>query len=610
MQFRTDIQILRAIAVLAVVAFHLQITGFASGFLGVDVFFVVSGFLMQKLYARNPSPAAFYQRRAARLLPVYFACLFLSIFAAFFITLPADFAQVGEQGLYAASFTSNIGFWFGNSYWNKDNFTPFLHLWSLGVEVQYYLFVPLIFWLCRKHRAMLWLLTFASLALCLALITFSPKTGFFMMPARFWEFGLGMLAARHALSVPKGRIGLAAMAGIIAAMFLPVTPEALSPLIGHPGGAALLITVLTAAALMFGVPDGWFANPVGRAMAAIGNASYTLYLVHFPVILLWFYGPFWGTRFGSGTLQDIWAPVLIMAALTPALYWGIEKRRADWVTLKSTATLCVALALTSWLAPIAQIERFSPAERTIFKGVTDRGPVRCGQAHRFTDLGAEACTVLPLEGQPIENPRGTVLFLGDSHSDVTKLSFAEAAKSHGFSVIIPTTNDALRRDYLGADWLVKLIETQGINHVVLLYAKENLSLDVLSEAQAAASQSGVTLSLIAPTAQEVPTVKLMNRMFEAARDGTPPPTLPRVILQESHTEVASFLAKHADTITLHDVNDALCDPATCRTVNDAGKPLYFDNGHLSLTGARLLQPGFERIFGEISDAKTASKTQQ
>ena len=146
--------------------------------------------------------------------------------------------------------------------------------------------------------------------------------------------------------------------------------------------------------------------------------------------------------------------------------------------------------------------------------------------------------------------------------------------------------------------------------MVLLYAKENLSLDVLSEAQAAASQSGVTLSLIAPTAQEVPTVKLMNRMFEAARDNAPPPTLPRVILTQSHADVARFLSEHAGTIALYDLGDAVCDGTSCRTVNDAGQPLYFDNGHLSLTGARLLQPGFERIFAEISDAKSASEAQQ
>ena len=135
MIYRKDIQILRGISVMLVVLFHLGFTLFQSGFLGVDVFFVISGFLMAILYSHD-NKKEFFARRAKRLLPTYFIITLLTVCSAIFMVTPNEYAQVFSQSIYASSFSSNIGFWLQNSYFSKAEFNPLLHLWSLGVTIK------------------------------------------------------------------------------------------------------------------------------------------------------------------------------------------------------------------------------------------------------------------------------------------------------------------------------------------------------------------------------------------------------------------------------------------------------------------------------------------
>jgi len=129
MRYRKDIQILRGIAVLLVVLYHLGIGGFNSGFLGVDVFFVISGFLMAVLYDQNKK-MEFFKKRSLRLLPAYFVTIAATVVASILIVTPNEYNQVVEQSVYADLFASNIGYWMQNSYFSRSEFNPLLHLWS------------------------------------------------------------------------------------------------------------------------------------------------------------------------------------------------------------------------------------------------------------------------------------------------------------------------------------------------------------------------------------------------------------------------------------------------------------------------------------------------
>ena len=127
----------------------------ASGYLGVDAFFVVSGHLMHTLYGSvgAHSAGAFLFRRARRILPAYFATLIVTIIAVGFIVLPHELSEYVRHVLYSIALLPNAGFWMDNSYFDKASFKPILHLWSLGVELQFYLLFPPIVWLHRKHWA-------------------------------------------------------------------------------------------------------------------------------------------------------------------------------------------------------------------------------------------------------------------------------------------------------------------------------------------------------------------------------------------------------------------------------------------------------------------------
>ena len=137
MNYRNDIQMLRGVAVAFVVLFHLEIAGLASGFLGVEVFFVISGFLMAILY-KEGEIKKFFQRRANRLLPAYFVTVILTLLLSIIFILPPELKQVSEQSIFSLFFANNFGFWMQNSYFSKTEFNPLLHLWSLGVEIQFY----------------------------------------------------------------------------------------------------------------------------------------------------------------------------------------------------------------------------------------------------------------------------------------------------------------------------------------------------------------------------------------------------------------------------------------------------------------------------------------
>lgn len=312
--FRGDIEGLRAIAILLVVAAHAKVPWLQGGFVGVDVFFVLSGYLITSLLVREIGATGtvnllgFYARRLRRLLPALLLVIACTISAA--ILLLAPFEQTGQAEAAAAAsvWVSNFHFAFSK----LDYFGPaaetnlFLHTWSLGVEEQFYLVWPLL--VLFLLGALRWqtpdahqpkrllggmlALALACLLLCLFLTYTQPAWAFYMMPARAWQFALGAIASLkfpNATRHDSPSAGYARLAGWLGLAMILAAALWLTPQTPYPGLAALLPSLGAAGVLVSGAaapqagPGRWIAL---APLQAIGRVSYSWYLWHWPVLLL------------------------------------------------------------------------------------------------------------------------------------------------------------------------------------------------------------------------------------------------------------------------------------------------------------------------------------
>lgn len=286
--YRPDLDGLRAVAVLAVVGFHAFPTWITGGFIGVDIFFVISGFListilLNSLAAGRFSILDFYSRRVKRIFPALLAVLLASSIAGWFTLLPDDYRKLAQHTLAGTAFASNLMLWSESGYFDADAATkPLLHLWSLGLEEQFYIVWPLLLWAAHKLRvnllAMTLLLAGASLALEAALIGHNATAAFYSPPARFWELLAGCMLALRKPS-PGNSLSLIG-AALLATGFALITEQS-----AFPGWWAAL-PVAGAALLIAAGPDAWLnhnvlANPV---MVWFGLISFPLYLWHWPLL--------------------------------------------------------------------------------------------------------------------------------------------------------------------------------------------------------------------------------------------------------------------------------------------------------------------------------------
>lgn len=421
--YRPDIDGLRAVAVLAVVLHHLSASLVPGGYVGVDVFFVISGYLITRIISREMEEgtftfARFYERRARRIFPALFAVLAVTLVAGYFLLLPSDYSGTLRGALGTLFFASNIVFWrdmaAGYFVATEAGLNPLLHTWSLAVEEQFYVFFPVLLLLCfrffRRHIVLI-LVACALVSLAAAaLLVQSKSVGvFFLLPFRAWELLVGALLALNVVPALRSRAMREVVAGtgllaIVAACFLYDSKTT------FPGLAALA-PVLGAAAIMHAGASG--PSLVGRLLqwrpvVYIGLISYSLYLWHWPLIVL--------TRYAMG-MEPLtpYIPVLLLASLVlgSLSYHFIEQpfRRGVLVTRRfvfSTSAACsavVALASAIGLMQGGFDARFAPAVVKIDQTRSPQIPfVNCSDKPIDS-----ACIFGPSEGKP------TMLLWGDSH---------------------------------------------------------------------------------------------------------------------------------------------------------------------------------------------------
>ncbi|MFD2027834.1 acyltransferase family protein [Promicromonospora aerolata] len=457
--FRTDINGLRAVAVLAVVVYHAGIA-IPGGFTGVDVFYVISGYLISSLLLREVDRAGsvdlveFWTRRMRRLVPALALVVTVTLLASVLVLSPLVWGRLAWHGASAMLFVSNLLFPYQGQDYFSDSVTPspFLHTWSLGIEEQFYIFWPLLILLAvaaarrtrvpaRRMLQVLFAGTFVvSLATSAWLTATVPDWAFYVLPTRAWEFAGAALVA----TLPWGR--LARLSGLRPVLLRTLLGTAGLALLGlsfavvhetdpFPGTVALLPVggaLLVLAAGSIPAPGTWvdrmLAVPV---LQRIGDVSYSWYLWHWPFVVL-----------TTAAVQNdaIWIKVLAtLAALGAAVatYRWVENPVRFSRAMKSwrrTAAITVAIGLTvgavtvgTRVATGAVLQR-EPYATAVTAG-TEPDPYECAETTE-TASGIEVCLLGDLAADT------TVLLLGDSHAMHWIPAFDAAAQDAGLRLAV------------------------------------------------------------------------------------------------------------------------------------------------------------------------------
>jgi len=609
--YRPEIDGLRAIAVLLVVLYHAGV-GPSLGFAGVDVFFVISGYLITSLLLREWNEwgridlPAFYARRARRILPAAVAVVLATLWACSIFLAPGDLMRATDSAAAAAVFGANFFFQAstGGYFDPRSEEMPLLHLWSLSVEEQFYLIWPALLILVlrywpRKFVLILGGLGLASLLLAEGLMRTNPEAAFYQMPARFWELAAGGLIA--AFPARKALPEWSAGAGVL--LILVASNSAF----GHFPGLGALPIVLGSTILLWAVHGGGNLGLTGRwlrspPMRGIGLISYSLYLWHWPLLAL-----YQATTIGEGSTAVRVSLCGLAALLAVVSYRYVEQpfRRAQdprrrALGLGMMVSLTIASGALAWSYRLESIEASRPVDNP-FAIRTERDlPVDWRRCHY--QVGSTLFPRGGCESSPGRPP--TIAVWGDSMAMAWKPFAWQLAKTHGVSAI------AYSRDacpplvgYLAPENLPGQVKCRDFNTQVVeqLAGIDTLFLVMrMGQLEPAAADSRLpllvkTLAHASPRVGRVvivgPTPEMADSVPKCIRTGN----LGDCAITRSRfdaiaaPQIAALRveANKFENVDVLDVSDYFCTTTTCPPTK-GGFALYWDDHHVSATAATRL----------------------
>lgn len=606
--YRSDIDGLRAVSILLVLASHVGIDRLVGGFVGVDVFFVISGYLITSLIAKEVGAGSFslvrfYERRVRRILPALILVLLATTLAAWILLYAEPFEAYAESLLSTVLSASNIYFWLHSGYFDPSSESlPLRHTWSLGVEEQFYIVFPLIILSLHTHSRRWMLVAIAFIGL--ASFAYScwgafhqPTATFYLLPTRAWELMVGGgLAFAPVLTLRRWLREIATGLGLIAIFASAVLLKAATP---FPGLAALPACAGAALVIAGGSAGSSLCQQVLSVPPArfVGKISYSLYLWHWPLIVLA------KDYFNLQDLTHIQEAGIVLAALilsvlswrfveTPFRSKSMPGRRVVLGALIGSTLLAISAVLI--IALKGAPSRFSPAvQRDIgFLAYDPVGPYREGVC--FLAAGTGRAHFDRAACLRMSQVRPNVLLFGDSHAAhlwpglVAAMPQANLMQATA-SLCKPRTEprpaeDAQCRE-LDAYILDDFLQANRVDLVILSVRWEPADLPDLAEVIDRIKGTGAHVLLVGPSVEyNAPLPKLLAQSLQR-HDPSLPGRERRLERQALDQTLARLAADKG--VEYRSMHRALCTGDVCRQTDDQGDPLQWDYGHLTAEGSRL-----------------------
>jgi peptidoglycan/LPS O-acetylase OafA/YrhL len=642
MPYRSDIDGLRGIAVIAVMLFHFEVPGVTGGFAGVDVFFVISGFLItsfirSELAAGSFSLGGFYERRIRRLFPALLSVVAFSWLAAAALFDAHDQRHFYQSAAATVLFAANFLFWKTTGYFDPSADTrPLLHTWSLSIEEQFYIVFPAILLLASRlaPRGTGWLLlvlAIPSFAASAVLAYSSPSAAYYLPLARFWELLLGAVLAFRPVSPPSSS-GWRNAAGLCGLALIGYGVFFLSKETPFPGAAALAPCLGTALVIAAGTNGDSVANRLLglRSLVFVGLISYSLYLWHWPLLVF--------TKYFL--IRELNAPekaaLIALSILVATASWryierpfrgprGKLSRTALFRTAGAASLLFVAIGTAGYVdrkAP-ATVQDIAAASRTL--------PLqRCLNRSASQVLSGDLCVL----GAPTGSPP-TFLLWGDSHGGALAPALDQAARRSGRSGLFAGQAGCLpllvveRHDRHDLncrafnDAVAKLLERHTDIRTVVLAARwamyvegfrtEDPTRGAVLIAQGVDGNAGsfregleqslkflagrkievVFVTQVPEIGWDVPSV--VARSLALGRDLPPSPSLADYRARQA--KVTDIVQETSRRLPLRvvDVSRTLCQQGACSFERD-GQLLYLDSNHLNARGNELVSRAFAGVM--------------
>ena len=642
-KYRSDIDGLRGISVVAVVLFHAQIPGFDGGYIGVDIFFVISGFLITSILLQRGGKefgfVSFYERRIRRLFPALFCVLLFCAGVSAFLLLPSELDRFGQSLISTTLFVPNIFFWRQSGYFApiSEN-APLLHLWSLGVEEQFYLLYPATLAIIRRFaekHAMIIIATLACSSFLLSVwaVEYHPSASFYLAPTRAWELLLGAMLSMRALP-QLANIILKESTAFIGLLLIGWSVLTLSGESAFPGLNALIPCV--GAALIIYTGDTGQTLVVRalsiRPIVFIGLISYSLYLWHWPLLAF-------SKRYAIRSLDSIETGlIIVIALLISALSWkfieqpfrkpdGVWRGRGVYKAAACVAISTIALG-TMFTATNGFPQRVSPAVRLFEQGSEDANPDR-DECHQISPAQIQAGRLCKLGDWSSEEP--DFIVWGDSHADAMMPAFKALSEENGNAGLFASSTSCPPlvgvkvkgrgeveecKDF--NDEMLSFIERHESAAVILIaYWSIYLDSDLLIADISTGPKEGRESPFVAGLDRTLRSLSSTNRKIWLVQqvpvaNFDPPSALAMAERKGIDRDILrlSIDSHKASTRTVNEIfaqalkqyryslvnpQEVLCDQVGCDIEYD-GRSLYRDYHHLSTYGAQYMRPSFERIL--------------